>query len=153
MDSKTYLIKVFRIFLITSLPVTLVVALLLGLIIGFRPGLFIVAPLIGTLLGMFAGFHLTRDLKTESFEINQQNKDSQKGLSWYEEAILDQLRAERYIETEKNGNKRVFTPNIRAQVMGGNVELEVNTYWITVTGPRGFIRILASTLDIKKIFL
>lgn len=153
MDSKAYLIKVFRIFLISSVPVTLVVALLLGLFVGFRPGLFVVAPLIGTLVGIFCGFHLIRDLQTESFEINQQNKDSQKGLSWYEEMILDQLKAERYIEIGKEGNKRYFSPQIRAQIMGGNIELEVNPYWITVTGPRGFIRILASTLDIKKIFL
>lgn len=116
-------------------------------------GIFIVAPLIGTLMGLFAGFHLIRDLQPETLEINQQNKDSQKGLSWYEEMILEQLHAERYIEIERNGTKRIFSPPIRAQVMGGKIELDVQPYWITVTGPRGFVRILSSTLDLKKIFL
>ncbi len=153
MDSKTYLLKVGRIFLIVSLPATLVVASILTIIFGFRSGTFVVSPLIGTLLGLFAGFHLIRDLKIETLEINQQNKDSQKGLHWYEEAILEQLAVERYEEIEKKGNIRVFAPNIRAQVMGGNIEVDVQPYWITVTGPRGFVRILASTLDIKKIFL
>lgn len=153
MDSKTHLIKVLRIFLLTAIPLSVVISLLLGFFIGFRPGIFIVAPLISTLLGIFFGFHLTRDLKMETLEINQQNKDSRKGLSWYEEAILDQLRAERYSEIERLGPKRIFGPRDLGKVMGGNIELEVNTYWITVTGPRGFVRILASTLDIKKIFL
>ena len=153
MDSKAYLIKVARIFLIVSLSVTILVAGLLTLFFGFRMGIFIVAPLIGTLMGLFAGFHLIRDLQPETFEINQQNKDSQKGLSWYEEMILEQLHAERYIEIERNGTKRIFSPPIRAQVMGGKIELDVQPYWITVTGPRGFVRILSSTLDLKKIFL
>ncbi|GEM_PF-6736861 len=153
MDSKTYLIKVLRIFLLVSLPMSLLIGLLLTLFMGFRPGVFLVSPLFGSLAGLFAGFHLTRELKRETLEINQQNKDSQKGLPWYEEAILEQLHAERYIESEKLGAKRIFVPQIRGQVMGGHIELEVQTYWITISGPRGFIRILASTLDIKKIFL
>ena len=153
MDSKAHLIKVLRIFLFTAIPLSVVISLLLGLFIGFRLGIFIVAPLISSLLGIFFGFHLTRDLKMETLEINQQNKDSRKGLSWYEEAILDQLQAERYSEIERIGQKRIFGPRNLGKVMGGNIELEVNTYWITITGPRGFVRILASTLDIKKIFL
>jgi hypothetical protein len=37
--------------------------------------------------------------------------------------------------------------------MGGIVELECSTLAITLTAPRGTVRILASILDLKKILV
>lgn len=107
----------------------------------------------GTLIAMFMSFHVSRDLTPETLEINMQNKDKLKGFSWYEREILNQLKAQRYKELEMIDGARVFEPRLLSQTMGGKIFIKVESWSILVTGPKGFIRILASILDIKKIFI
>ncbi len=134
------------------------VAFTLGtLIFGLFFGPWIAGMMVGAILGALASlglsFYLVRDLKRETLEINSGNKDPRKGLSWYHDEIAQYLHSQRYQEIKTQNSKRCFSPPIMGQHMGGVIELEADAYSITITGPRGFIRILASILEIKKIFL
>lgn len=135
-----------------------VIAFALGtLIFGLFFGPWKAGLMVGTILGALASlglsFYLVRDLKRETLEINSANKDPRKGLSWYHNEIAQYLHSQRYQEMKSSTSKRCFTPPIMGQHMGGVIELESDAYSITITGPRGFIRILASVLEIKKIFI
>ena len=132
------------------------------IIIGFILGLWIIFALVfnwkiafipSTLFFIFVFFHQLKNLQSENFEINLQNKDKQKGLVWYKEKIEEHLHDLNYEIIEKNNNLIIFRPSPRARIMGGEVKILITPYSISMQGPRGVIRILCSILDIKKIFL
>lgn len=105
-------------------------------------------------LGAFGmSFYLVRDLSRETLTITSATKDKQRSMRWYEDEILSFLASQRYQELARDGATRVFEPRMLGQHMGGTVTLAASAYEITLTGPRGVVRILASLLDLKKIFL
>lgn len=111
-----------------------------------------VGAIFGSLVAFFMSVHVARDLKVETLEITSGTKDKMKPMSWYENEILSQLRGQRYREIPPQDDYRVFEPRLLSQTMGGNVYLKISAYEITLRGPRGFIRIVSSILDIKKIY-
>lgn len=127
--------------------------LIFGLMFGTWPEAIKVALILGVLAASGISFYLVRDLKRETLEITSANKDSQKSMKWYEDEILSFLRAQRYEELPSHEGKRIFSPRAMTQHMGGIVEVSFSTLAITLTAPRGTVRILASLLDLKKIFL
>jgi hypothetical protein len=113
----------------------------------------LVGAVFGAIGAFGMSFFLVRDLKRETLEITSANKDSRKSMKWYEDEILSYLMSQRYKELTAINGVRQFTPRSMSQHMGGLVELESTTFSITLTAPRGTVRILASILDLKKIFL
>lgn len=111
-----------------------------------------VAGVFSTLVALFMSMHLARDLKEETLEVTSGTKDKMKSMKWYEDEILHQLRAQRYRELATMNEWRVFEPRLLSQTMGGLVYLKTSSFEITLRGPRGFVRIMASILDLKKIF-
>jgi hypothetical protein len=131
-------------FLYVAVPVGLV----LTMIGNWKVGL-----VFGCLAGFFAAFHLGRSLQAETFEINASNKDRMKGLTWYQEEIAQHMRDLRYQLIVDETNLKEWQPSPRARIMGGNFRMETTPYSITISGPRGVIRILKSILDLNKIFI
>ena len=108
---------------------------------------------LGAMSSLGLSFYLVLYNKRETLEINTNNKDKQKGLQWYYDEILHYLHSSRYRELTQIDDVRVFEPPMLLQHMGGKVELKRDSYSITITGPRGVVRIIGSILDIQKIFL
>lgn len=131
----------------------LVASLVHGIFFGPWQASLMVGVIFGGIGAFGMSFFLVRDLKRETLEITSANKDSQKSMRWYEDEILSFLKAQRYKEHPAINGVRQFTPRSLSQHMGGLVELECTTFSITLTAPRGTVRILASLLDLKKIFL
>lgn len=105
-------------------------------------------------IGAFGlSFYLVRDLSQETLSITSGTKDSQKSMRWYEDEILSFLASQRYRELAREGDARVFEPRMLGQHMGGPVRVTATSFEVTISGPRGIVRILASLLDLKKIFL
>jgi hypothetical protein len=132
------------IFLAAGLPIALVMSIFLSLPVGL---------LFGSIFGLFMAMHLSRNLQTETFEITIQNKDHQKGFAFYEAeiiSIMHDMRYELILDTKEN---KIWQPRPRARVMGGKFTMQVSPYSITITGPRGIVRIVTSMLDIQKIFI
>lgn len=111
-----------------------------------------IASIFSTLVALFMSMHLARELKEELLEITSGTKDKMKSMKWYEDQILHQLRSQRYKELSPELEWRVFEPRLLSQTMGGKVYLKASSFEITLRGPRGFVRIMASLLDLKKIF-
>lgn len=98
-------------------------------------------------------FHLYRERLLQSFEINTQNKDKQKGFQWYEDEIISIMGSFRHeLAAEENG-KKVWIPFGRWRTTGKEFVMERTPYSITITGTRSMVRIVLSQLDIEKIFL
>jgi hypothetical protein len=144
LENKEYLKKVLILFFAISLPIALAVTIVSSWQVGL---------VFGGLSGLFMSFHLGRTLAAESFEINSSNKDRMKGLSWYEEEIISHLKDLRYYMKVDQRDLKVWEPSPYARTMGGEVKMEVTPYAITITGPRGVVRILKSILDLDKIFI
>lgn len=143
-DKHEYLKRVLMIFLATALPVAIVVSFFLSLQVGM---------VFGGIIGLFMAVHLGRNLQIESFEINTQNKDRQKGFAFYEEEIISIMRDMRYELLQDSREVKVWQPRVRGRVMGGEFKMEVTPYSLTISGPRGIVRIVTSMLDIQKIFI
>ena len=143
-DNRAYLKKVMTLFLAIFIPIALGISLVASWQVGI---------VFGGLIALFMSFHSGRSLTSETFEINSTNKDKMKGLSWYEEETISHLHDLRYILKVNERNLKVWEPSIRSRVMGGEVKMEVTPYSITITGPRGVVRILKSILDLNKIFI
>ncbi len=111
-----------------------------------------IAGIFSSLVAFFMSMHLARELKEELLEITSGTKDKMKSMKWYEDEILHQLRAQRYREMPPQQEWRVFEPRLLSQTMGGKVYLKTSSFEITLRGPRGFVRIMGSLLDLKKIF-
>ena len=131
----------------------IVATLVHGIFFGPWTASILVGAILGSLSAFGLSFFLVRDLKRETLEITSANKDSQKSMKWYEDEILSFLKAQRYKELTAINGVRQFVPRSMSEHMGGLVELESTTFSITLTAPRGTVRILASLLDLKKIFL
>ena len=131
----------------------IVATLVHGMFFGPWQASLMVGAILGSIGAFGLSFFLVRDLKRETLEITSANKDSQKSMKWYENEILSFLKAQRYKELTAINGVRQFIPRSMSQHMGGLVELECTTLSITLTAPRGTVRILASLLDLKKIFL
>lgn len=143
-DNSEYLKKVLTLFLAIFIPIAIGVSIVSSWQVGL---------VFGGLLALFMSFHSGRSLSSETFEINSTNKDKMKGLSWYEEEIISHLHDLRYVLKVNERNLKIWEPSVRSRVMGGEVKMEVTPYAITVTGPRGVVRILKSILDLNKIFI
>ncbi len=112
----------------------------------------LVALVAATLMAGLMSFYLTRELARETLEITAANKDRQKPLSWYQQEILSFLHSQRYQRLDDLEGEQVYSPR-GLQHMRGNVHLKIDAYSITLSGPKGVVRILASLLDLKKNFL
>lgn len=143
-EDSSYRNKALTLFLAIFFPIFLI----LTIFTSWKLGL-----LFGLLAGLFTSFQLARNLTRESFEINATNKDKTKGLKWYEDEIIAMMNDLRYQLIEDKNNVKVWQPRLRARVMGGEFKMEVTPYSITITGPRGMVRIVKSVLDLTKIFL
>jgi hypothetical protein len=134
----------------------LIHVIILSLCIGLAFMIFLpwqVALVPGFIFILFAIFHQSKNLQSEVFEINSQNKDPQKGLYWYKEKIYQHLKELNYERKESLSDHEIWIPSPRARIMGGEVKITSTPYSITIEAPRGFIRILISILEIKKIFI
>lgn len=98
-------------------------------------------------------FHYSKVRATESFEINTQNKDSQKGFSWYEEEILSIMASFRHQLVINQTDLKVWQPWGRWRATGSEFRMERTPYSITISGSRGMVKIVLSQLDLEKIFL
>jgi hypothetical protein len=144
MSNEAYLKRVLKFFI----WVTLVTASIIAIFANWQVGL-----AFGALLGFFTSFHLGRAMTPETFEINASNKDKRRGLSWYEKEVMAHMHDLRYQLVSNQEHLKVWQPSPWARVMGGEFKMELTPYSITLTGPRGAVRIMKSILDIDKIFL
>jgi hypothetical protein len=113
-------------------------------------------PLSLVTAGVFALFTssmVTRELEETTLEITPQMMDPQKGLQWYYQETLNLLLSLRYKALERTTEEEIFRPRDLYQLLGGKVYIVRTPYTLTVKGPRGFVKILSSTLDLSKIFL
>ena len=154
MDNRKYFLDVTKVFFLAFIALNVFLTTLFFFL--FRHDFISslkIAAIFSTLVSFFMSVHVARDLKVELLEITSGNKDKMKPMSWYENEILAQLSGQRYREQPPQEGFRVFEPRLLSQTMGGNVYLKSSAFEITLRGPRGFIRIVASILDIKKIYL
>lgn len=97
--------------------------------------------------------HLTQERGLKSFEINPQNKDSQKGFQWYEDEIISIMKSFRHeLASDENG-KKIWIPFGRWKITGKEFIMERTPYSISITGTRSMVKIVLSQLDIEKILL
>ena len=154
MDISNYLKSVVKVLVLAFIPLFLALSSLFYLFFRRDPvSALKIGAIFGSLVAFFMSVHVGRDLKEETLEITSGNKDKMRSMSWYEQEILSQLNGQRYRELPRQDEHRIFEPRLLSQTMGGNVYLKVSAFEITLRGPRGFIRIIASILDIKKIYL
>ncbi len=153
MEANHFFTRVFKVFTMVFLSLVLVLTAVFFFILkrDFIAAIK-VASIFSSLVAFFMSMHLARELKDEVLEITSGTKDKMKSMKWYEDEILHQLKAQRYRELAPNDDWRIFEPRLLSQTMGGKVFLKVTTFEITLRGPRGFVRIMASLLDLKKIF-
>ncbi len=147
---KTFWIKVSLIFIgsffIIFLPFYTIYTFLLH-----DQAAWLISTIIATSFSIFASAHLGRELRSISFEINSVNKDPQKGLDYYYQGIQSQLIFYRYVLHEKNQELELYEQKGLGQIMGGKIYIKKTPYYITITAPVGFIKILASSLDLDRI--
>lgn len=128
-----------------------------GLIL-FFPIMFFFYPLYKALLGssvvgliysFFVVGFMSRNLKEVKFEINTQNKDPEKGLRWYEEQIIEQIKDMRYREYLTLKGIRKFRPTGLYQVLESKIELHTSPYAINIKCSKMMRRIISDLVEIK----
>lgn len=92
---------------------------------------------------------MSRNLKEVKFEINTQNKDPEKGLRWYEEQIIEQIKDMRYREYLTLKGIRKFRPTGLYQVLESKIELHTSPYAINIKCSKMMRRIISDLVEIK----
>lgn len=144
--------KFLKYFFLAFLCVFITTFVILTITLHWKAGL-IIGAVFGGLFGLFAAGHMERNMQVSSFEINAQNKKQELGLSEYEDEIKSYLTVMRYELYKEEGEKTFYRPRPRLRVMGGDVVILRNPYYIEVEAPIGVVRILQSQLDLEKIFI
>jgi hypothetical protein len=117
---------------------------------GSTEAAWLVSLIISGVFALFSATNIAREMSEMSFEINSSNKDPQKGLSLYVEETKNLLLRLRF-EIEKEASEEIiFRPKGLLQVMNGKIYIKITPYFIVITGPKGIVKILLSSLDLTK---
>lgn len=102
----------------------------------------------GFIYGLFCMGFMQRKLKVVSFEINPENKDSNKGLAWYEEKIKEQIQDMRFRYSKTENGIEIYKPTGLYKVLESPVELEVTPYLINVKCTRMMRRVILDLVEL-----
>ncbi len=120
---------------------------------GLVPGLLLVASAIGFFIALFACSHLERSLRESTLEINTSNKDPRLGLVHYLDETHQILTSLRYQVAHRDNDVFTYEPYARLKILSGPLQVVKSPYDLVITGPHGTLKILASQLGLKKIYL
>lgn len=138
----------FNMFLITIGLCLLNGTALLSMFMDFKLA-FIISGVFGFVFSLFALGFTQRVLRTVYFEINSKNKDSQKGLNWYEERIRTQVFDMGFQLLSKEGGVEKYNPRALYRVYEPAMTIEVTPFYIGINASRLMIRLISSYIEIE----
>lgn len=113
----------------------------------------IILLLVMPLYLIFVLFHFERELIMGEYELNMKNKDPKKGFVEYQMEIEEFLISLNYQLLKEEGTFKEFSPRQRQRVMGGNIIIERNPYWIKIKGPKGMVSIIQLIIEKDQVGL
>lgn len=111
----------------------------------------LIAALVGGgVYSLFVVGFMSRMLKSVSLEINASNKDREKGLSWYYDLIIEQIRDMRFRQYLDVDGLKKFKPVGIYQVLENPIEVRVTPYDINVKCSKMMKRIISDLIEIDE---
>ncbi len=143
------MLRAVRYIFIGALAGFIPVFLLISLIVEPKLGL-IIGLLVGLISGLFSLGFMQRVLAQVAFEINMQNKAFDRGMSWYEERVREQINHMGFAYDRTEGKEEIFKPRALHKLFQPEVRLEVDTYYIHVVASRLMVRLIATYVEIPE---